>query len=55
MGANCSFAPTVQDMWATKTVTGESPSGHSKIQLTTLGDGGPDVDYLNIQPIELAR
>jgi hypothetical protein len=50
-----SFSPTDQDTWATKTVTVNLPSGHSKIQLGTLGEGGPDIDYIDIQPIELAK
>lgn len=54
-GTHLSFPPTAQDIWATKTVTVNLPSGHSKIQLATVGDGGPDIDYINIQPIELAR
>jgi hypothetical protein len=52
IGTQVSFAPTVQDVWATKTVTIHLPSGHSKIQLATIGDGGPDVDYLKIQQVD---
>ncbi|HTB82268.1 MAG TPA: DNRLRE domain-containing protein [Candidatus Sulfotelmatobacter sp.] len=55
LDTNISFSPAPQDDWATKTVTVNLPSGRSKIQLGTLGEGGPDIDYIDIQPIELAK
>jgi hypothetical protein len=56
LGTQISFpATTAQASWAKKTVNVNLPSGHTKIQLATPGGGGPDIDYLNIQPIELAR
>jgi Carbohydrate binding module (family 35) len=54
-GTQLSFSPTARDIWAAKMVTVILPSGRSKIQLTAVGGGGPDIDYLNIQPVELAR
>jgi len=49
------FAPTDRDPWAMKSVPVKLPSGGSRIQLSTLENAGPDVDYLDIQPIEFAK
>ena len=48
------FSTTPSNAWATTSVTVDLRPGKNEIQLTTTGNGGPSLDYLDVEPIRLA-